>query len=1003
MKNKKISVLTTLAVTFLMSVCATIGVWTQNARAEEALGDPVLVGGALEEKYLLGEYLAVPTAKLTCGDETLDAKVIVKKPSGELVQSSNVPLTEGGIYTVIYRAVFDGKVKTVEKNFTVQTPLFSAQSKNSYAYYGDDESQYQTGNKGVNVRLAEGDILTYNDVIDLNASDGDFLEFYLPPSDGPGTADLRKLSITLTDLHDPSISLTVVVNGPYSTSGDLWYYDYAYVQAGGQNQTPAGFEAGTGKTHVGNEWGAPTRFSFYGMHGKTVVVGEETLKLTYNAEKNTVFANGGKVITLDDLNTFENAWKGFTTGEVKMTIKGDKFNRPFASMLITRIGVNNLNQTILTDDQAPEITIDYNGFDANNLPTACMGYSYPVFNAKAMDKGSGVLPVTTTVYYSYESNQRYQVAVVDGKFKTARAGFYTVEYTSVDNYGNVGVERVVVECKETSSAIAVSATGDYATTAKTGEVITPAQAAYVGGTGSVTTYATIKTQDGAEVTLDDSFRPTQAGTYVVTLYAVDMLGKTASYSYDVEITVNEAPVFLDEVVMPQFFVGGNNYTMPTLPAYDFSEGKEELVTTVSVKDGKGERELVDGVGRFVADEDGYATIVYTAVGKKGTTQKEYKVRVINTWTSSETIDMTKYIYGENITKVASNADIKVSSTTDTEYQFITPVIAHKFSMKFAITQNEFACLQLVFTDYADASRQFTVEIDKSADETQNALLRINGVATRERASAGFYDGDVFAIYYDDVAKSFQEGALLKQEVKDAEGNLFAGFSSGLMYVSVRVIGVEGTAEVAWNNFAGQVLSNLDVDTIKPSIAISSEYNSAYAYQSVCEIYPAISADVLCPETYDCLTVYDPNGKVVKDINGLTLAGVPFTQSYFIELTSYGSYSVVYSSRDLFGREQTYYYAVFVPDVTEPVISLQGEVAVEVKFGAEVKVPSAFAIDNVDGEVAIYTYVADPDGIVKAVVNGGSFVATKRGVYEIRYVALDLYGNFKMLTFKVTVV
>ena len=344
MKNKKKFI--TLAAAFVLTVCASVGVWVYGARAQGTPGEASLVGGEINTEYLLGDSLSIPAAQIVCDGETADAKVIITKPNGELVQTSNMSLSEGGVYTVEYRAVFGGKVKTVEKTFTVQTPLFSVGSSNSYAAYGEDKSQYKTGIKGVNVDLAEGDTLIYNDIIDLNASEGHFLEFMMLPNDGAGTYDLRKLTVTLTDLHDPSIKLTVIAQCP-ADDGDSnkWEYENVYMQSGGQNQTPTGLE-GT-KVHAGNDWGAPTRFSFYGMHGSSVAIGTETIKLIYDKDKNAVYANGVRIVGLDDLNYFNEEWNGFTTGEVTMTIKGDRYVTPVAHMLITKIGVNNLNQVIM--------------------------------------------------------------------------------------------------------------------------------------------------------------------------------------------------------------------------------------------------------------------------------------------------------------------------------------------------------------------------------------------------------------------------------------------------------------------------------------------------------------------------------------------------------------------------------------------------------------------------------------------------------------------------------
>ena len=215
-------------------------------------------------------------------------------------------------------------------------------------------------------------------------------------------------------------------------------------------------------------------------------------------------------------------------------------------------------------------------------------------------------------------------------------------------------------------------------------------------------------------------------------------------------------------------------------------------------------------------------------------------------------------------------------------------------------------------------------------------------------------------------------------------------------------GVYGNAELDWKNFGGQILSSNDMDTIKPMIAISGEYAVRYEYKSICEVYGATTADVLSPETYSGMTVYDPNGDVVTDVNGLKLENVPIANSYFIKLNIYGSYSVVYASEDAAGREQEYFYAIYVVDEIVPKIVLDGEMQTEVKLGKSIDIVKATAMDNVDGKVEVYAYVVDASGIIVKVENGGSYTPTAKGVYEIRYMAFDTYGNMKILTYKVTV-
>ena len=63
----------------------------------------------------------------------------------------------------------------------------------------------------VTLSLADGDIVEYGDIIALNESDGSFLEFFVLPSDGAGTNDARKIVVTLTDVYNPEIQLSVIM------------------------------------------------------------------------------------------------------------------------------------------------------------------------------------------------------------------------------------------------------------------------------------------------------------------------------------------------------------------------------------------------------------------------------------------------------------------------------------------------------------------------------------------------------------------------------------------------------------------------------------------------------------------------------------------------------------------------------------------------------------------------------------------------------------------------
>lgn len=1020
MKNKKKNLLLTLTMAILLFVSVTLGtvlsIFIGNVRAQ-GNEEVTLIGGEIEETYILNDVIEIPAAKINYGGDTKDAEISVVTPRGERIRSAKIKLTEGGIHKAEFKALFGGKAKTVEKTFTVQIPLFSTTTAKSSWEYGVDDSQYQTGKEGVKVRLAKGDTLTYNDIIDLKKSDGQIIDFFLLPADGVGTKDLKRLTITLTDLYNPNIALTIILQCANDHGGNnKWWFDWTYVLAGGQNQIPTGVEGkGTAneKKWVGGDWGSVVPYSFYGTksngNGESVV-GSESLKVIYDDAKNSVYVGNTEIINLSNLRYFDDPWTGFKTGEVKMSIAGEGYSLGWANMMITKIGANDITPKYFVDNTAPEITVDFEGYDENNLPAAGKGLSYPAFSATALDKVFGNVEVKTTVYYNYASQQRYQIDIKDGKFATDTAGYYTIEYLAYDGFKNESKKLVTVYCGDNAPAITAEAIGEYTTVGATGEIIFPAEIQYDGGTGKVKTYATAKAQgDDEAFVIDEGFRPEKEGVYKITLYAVDMLGKTATFEYDLTISINENPVFIDEPILPKFFLRGYNYALPTIPAYDYSSGTEkvEIGTKIAVKDGKdgGQvRDLDANVADFVADADGFATIIYKATGAKGSNTVEYKVRVVDAWRDMDnySLDIKKYFYGENIEVTDSAKSIEVNALADTTYTFVNPVIADSFETKFSIADGNFTCLQLVFEDSKDPSIRFTIEIDKSETQEESALLRINGAEVKYRPLADFYNGNEFHFVYDELNKNIQLDGLFKAAIVNADGSAFEGFTSGLLYATVNVIGVEGGAKVAWKNFAGQILSDIDYDIIAPSIKLSADYASKYSIGTVAEIYSAVAADVLSPEVYTKMTVRDPNGQIVTDVNGLKLEDVPFDRSYFINLEMYGSYSVKYSAMDWMEREQDYPFALLVGDDQAPEITLDKEMKTEVKQGKKVAISKATATDNVDGEVSVYAYLVSPSGVISRVTMGEKIQLTEKGVYQVRYLAVDAFGNLNIQTYYITV-
>ncbi|MDE5896582.1 MAG: hypothetical protein K2H43_02070 [Clostridia bacterium] len=79
----------------------------------------------------------------------------------------------------------------------------------------------------------------------------------------------------------------------------------------------------------------------------------------------------------------------------------------------------------------------------------------------------------------------------------------------------------------------------------------------------------------------NAFRPERSGVYTC-VYEYSYAGQDYRYSYAVTVSVKDAPVFLGEPNFPAAFIAGKKYTLPVLPAADYSQGGSRVEASVSV-------------------------------------------------------------------------------------------------------------------------------------------------------------------------------------------------------------------------------------------------------------------------------------------------------------------------------------------------------------------------------------------------------------------------------------
>ena len=201
--------------------------------------------------------------------------------------------------------------------------------------------------------------------------------------------------------------------------------------------------------------------------------------------------------------------------------------------------------------------------------------------------------------------------VVSGSVNTNAVGTYTLTYTSIDDWGNVGTTTRTVNVVDTTAPV-MSVTGDNPATVELGASYTDAGAtgSDLGGAVTVSSSGTVNTD--------------AVGTYTITYTGTDPSGNTATATRTVNVTDTTAPVITVTGTNPITHELGDTYTDAGATATDLS-GSITVTTNGTVND--------DAVGEY--------TLTYVATDPSGNTSTATRtVNVVDTTAPAVTVTGT---------------------------------------------------------------------------------------------------------------------------------------------------------------------------------------------------------------------------------------------------------------------------------------------------------------------------------------------------------------------------
>lgn len=978
----------------LLGLCATASVTAAVSLTGRAIEADTVSPVTVADKYVKGEMLVIPQAQLDCGGTKAEAVAVVKTPSGKSLSGDQIVLGETGVYSLTYRAYQNGRLYTNSKDFRVTEKIFEVSGSAGRAEYGTHE--YRSDLPGIVTSLNPGEKLSVNQAIDLRGltREDDVLSLFFTP-ETLGVPDVGSFVVSFTDAYDSENVVTVKCKNVYSNGADwTWYYSYASAGATGQpllgiekrqrdGAVQVVYRGETYILHSNNEYGTPMRLSM-GGNPEDGGVGDERFRLAWELEEKQIFCtpSGSGYNMLMDLDEpifyKTNLWDGFTTGEVFIDIWGENYNAQTLNFVLDGAGDLDLTETERFDRDAPVIEVSC----GDEIPFARIGSPYRIFEGNATDLYDGDVTVDKKVYFNYAGNKSL-VDIRDDCFTPVRDGIYTIVYTATDKSGNIAVKTVDVEARA-DCELQVWAEDAERKLASLVTVPQP-QLSNVSGEAEIVVRAIC---GGEEYAVEDyAFAPKRAGEYTLVYEIADYV---SSLTVETKLTIDSGSEisFAEDPELPAYFITGKTYELKVPAAYDYTgNAVSPADVVVTVREDEGEETRVDGTYTVRARSE--AEIVYAVAGTD--ISKTYRVKAVDV-EEDGALKMERYFVGPYR---AESGDDSILFTPEGEgkLDFINILQTYKFTVSFSFPKFAAKAFNVYMSSGAD-----TIKISYVV-ENGTTVLYLNGKKTAITLGNVLQSGAHIALSYTDEGRLLSpvEGTEIVID-ETLDGRPFAGFDRHRAYLSFEIEGTSGETAMKLTEINNQTFTALPRDRIAPQV-LGSVIRGNVAPGTEVVIRPAVVADVLDPNVEIRMSVLAPDGTPAVSVDGVSLADCSVDETYVICPDQYGKYLIQYYAADSSGQISKPVYGFTVTDFTPPEIKL-GKYSESVKQGDTVRIASASAFDEVDGEVQVFVTVKVPSGLVYYVENA-MLKLTEKGKYVISYLAYDAAGNVAYRSYEIT--
>ena len=979
---------------------------TRSVNYPFTVTDQKVVVSSFREQYFVGQSISVSDAYGFYQGKSYPVQLAVTAPDGTKTEvADRYTLASDGSYTLSYSAQIEGEkveqTAVVAVTSSLQSFLTNVEGFDSgvVGLRHENTQTVSSSDEGLVLNMTSTTAgFRYNGIIDLNdlGKNTPVISFHTNYSYGGSISDVE---VTLTDVYDPSNSLTINFHRNSDMSAESMSYDNAVVSAtfgnttvGANNYQPLSTWAVAWDTTFHSYW----RSNDYVSSRKTYGPAESTqsLNFAYDTENQVVYSYGNyRLIGWEEGSALPEGYPT-TTGVdwyPVANLKGSKLANKFAGFTTGEVYLD----LTVTSGRGDVIIYSIGGVDMNGLAE---GYSDD--NGLALAGFGQGLPAIKDVPYDLpdipgEFATETEITITkDGKtvphqgntFTPAEIGEYTVSFQAINQYGTAISKEVTLTVIEKPEL-----TVSYPTSSvKMGEIYTVQEPA-ASGYGEVQCVITV---NGKEVKPGDKLKVAEEMKISVT--ASDLLGTK-------EITT-ELSVDRDYVEFsgdfPRSALCGAEFTFPEITAYDYLSQKE-LDCTIYINGQEQDKTIV------LPQEPAVLKVEYQT--ERGSKSYDLHVRSAEITTGSDVLLLPEGAEaqtndaGTMVTVRASNPVVSLPyklSATSLPVQFIVLEENLNFNtMTIRMTDGSGKCVTASVAGLREDDPHLYIN-------GQDTLVSV--VKQAQSFVSGENEGKIFYAYtleYHDLYRAMLNSSKILATVETSEDGLaFAGFKDGV-YLDIYPENMQGsTAAFGITQIGNQYFyaSAFEYgDIVAPVLSTTDFFIGHNNVESgyVLKLSGLKAYDVLQSEAAVQVTLILPDGTVV--CQNTDPAAVED-----IVLDGQGVYLLKIKATDAAGVKLDVSYRFTVEDNQGPQITVSGTVSKTARKGDSLTLPGASAKDTSAATIRIAVF--DPNGKITIFNSASDTVESvilkdlKAGVYHIRYIAADEADNITTEVFVVTV-